>query len=121
MTLTLRPSENLPGYFTLERESHDGRQWTEIRTDDDGPYEWLCSSARVNPRGAPVEGYSDEFKAIAEAILRGSGVSFKRCAVRPCEGGFVFWSPHHDQDTSVLEPVTADDARAWAVDAFGQR
>jgi hypothetical protein len=61
----------------------------------------LTSTARISD--ADVEGTGDEMLAIADAIERGEPVGFKRCAVKPIEGGgFALRSPRNSQEPGAI-------------------
>lgn len=83
--LTLRKSDWIENWYTIERLEHDNRVWLE----QTGPrVASIQDSARIS--NADVEGEAHEMLQIADAITSRGRVSFRRCAVR-VEGDRVFF------------------------------
>lgn len=105
MKLTLTKHDAMGDWYLIERAEHDGREWLE----QTGPnIVTAMRSSRFSD--ADVEGVAIEMKAIAEAIEKRGGASFKRCAVGVGPYGKVeFWSPRNSQKPGVVTLAEADD------------
>ncbi len=108
MKCTIVKAESMGDWWVLEREVHDGRHWLE-------PIEGgasLMYSGRIG--NADIEGDSDEWRAIADAIETGKSVSFKRCCAQTFpEGRVALCSPRNSTgETS----ISAEDAKHLAAE-----
>ena len=99
------PSEGLDDWFVIERAAHDGSSWfVDVNGIKIPPAAlhmhsvlgFQCSSRICD---ADVEGSRAEMQALANAILKGTSVSFKRAAVAygGANGAFYFWSPRNSR------------------------
>lgn len=62
---------------------------------DDETWDWLCLMEDGRYTGTCVEGTTEEWIAIARAILEGKDESFRRCAAHLRNGYYEFNSPRN--------------------------
>lgn len=86
-------------WWLIERAEHDGTSGLE-RIEGGGLALW-CASRITN---ADVEGFGSEMLALADAIERGAGASFKRCAAITREDGRVALSSPRNSIYSAIVP-----------------
>jgi hypothetical protein len=102
--LTLRKSDTLADWYSIEKAEHDGRTWLEKNTEL-GCMEIMYSGRISN---ADVEGTADEMLAIAAAIENRSDVCFERCSVEVCGGLTHFDSPRNSTRPGTVTLAEAD-------------
>lgn len=106
---------DIPDYFVIVREKHDGRTWLETRECDGYTCSQFMSSERLVP-DACIEGPLDHATALALAIKARTSAHFKRCAVQVNDDRVLLWSPKNSS-TYAEVPLSVADAMA---DAFLQ-
>ena len=117
MKIKLVKSENMDDWYTIERAEHDGRVWLEKVSEGASR---LMDSARISD--ACVKGSAAEMQAIARAIRKREGVSFKRCAVDVLATGRVkFWSPRNSQEPGFTTLAEADELAAQIETTFAPK
>lgn len=106
--LTMRRSENLPDWYTIEFAEHEGREWFEPIVED-GREVGAAPRMSCRPSDADIEGTSHEMTMIARAIRAGQSATFKRCAAqRTRDGlGYAFSSPRNSQREHVATLAAA--------------
>ncbi len=95
--LTLKKSDNMGDWYTIERKVHDGKAWLE----DVGPgVSRFMLSCRIG--AADIEGTAAEMVAIARAIKSGQSAEFRRCAAYARPGGWALESPRNSEDATFV-------------------
>lgn len=107
MRLTIKHSEPMGDWFTIECAEHDGRQWIE----NTGP---SSAALRCSSRfsDACVEGDWEQMQSLAAAIETRGRASHKRCSVRVDGDRVFFRSPRNSQQDGECTLTEADELAA---------
>lgn len=103
MKLTLKKSENIDDWYTIELAEHDNKYWEEPTKHGFR----LMYSGRISD--ACVEGPASEMLAIAEAIETNNSISFKRCAVYMTASSAKFESPRNSKQPGIVSHMEAQE------------
>ena len=94
--LTIRPS-SIDNWWVLERLEHDNKIWQES-TEYGSRF---CTSGRLE-KTTDIEGESEQWKEMAEAIKKGTEYSARRCSVKCLSYGVELESPRNSSEPTLV-------------------